>query len=622
MLVFGALLAGSALTGLFVLNDSLTELDHNRTTLGTATSRTIASLCVEPLLVEDYPYLETYVEQVAGDVPDVVAVRILETRDRESGETVATYQTDSESSGEPSDLTTFRSPIVVPSDEGEPAEVIGAVELTLSTAGLRAFASRAAVRLGLATFTCLFAVVLVIRLVIERHVIRPIRVATNHAESIAAGDLSSPIANEREDELGLLARTMEEMRTSLESTREKLEQESAERLKALHAAENANRFKSRFLANTSHEIRTPLNGVLGTAELLLDTGLTEDQRDLVENISSSGELLLSVVNQVLELSKLEAAGVELERLPFELPDVVDGVFRVLANSANARQIALVRQLAPRSTRSGYIGDPTRLSQILVNLVGNALKFTETGEIRLRVDIASCSETEATLRFEVIDTGVGISPERLELVFQPFSQEEVSTSRKFGGTGLGLAIVKHLVELMGGEVGVGSVVGEGSTFWFSARLEKADPAGGAPAETPGVSDPVVARSEDISAARVLVAEDNLVNQKIVRRLLERRGCEVDVVGDGSEAVAATASTDYDVILMDCQMPEMDGFTATAEIRRLEEESGESRTPIIALTAFAMEGDRERCLAAGMDDYLSKPIRRGKLDEALSRVTTRD
>jgi CheY-like chemotaxis protein/HPt (histidine-containing phosphotransfer) domain-containing protein len=352
-----------------------------------------------------------------------------------------------------------------------------------------------------------------------------------------------------------------------------------------------------------------MNGVLGMIELLLSTELTPRQRHYALTLQRSGETLLDVINEILDFSRIEAGRIEIEAVEFDCREAVRDVVGLLGERASRKGLVLVHR-AERDVPHAVVGDPRRVKQVLTNLVGNAIKFTEQGEVRVAVSVAQREGDTCVVRFEVRDTGIGIAPDALEAIFDPFSQADGTMGRKYGGTGLGLTIAKNLAQVMGGAIGVDSMPGRGSTFWFTVRVPAlAGVLLAAPHEAPAT--PAASLS-----GRVLLAEDNPVNRELAVAMLEAMDLDTVVAIDGREALAAMAAGGIDLVLMDCQMPEMDGFAATRAIRAAEA-GGTRRIPIVALTANAMEGDRERCLACGMDDYLSKPFKPAQLHAVLAR-----
>jgi len=463
-------------------------------------------------------------------------------------------------------------------------------------------------RTGLLALLCL-SVGIVVALYFARKLTRPISALADSTKQVALGDLTVRTDIRTGDELEHLGQSFNAMTERLQKTQREI-------MAAKEHAEAASRAKSQFLANMSHEIRTPMNGVLGMLDLLMDSRMDTAQLKLARMAHGSAEKLLEVINDILDFSKIEAGRLQLQSADFVLRGMVHEVmdmFWVRARNKNINLVCEIGESVPEAVR----GDAVRLRQILINLIGNAVKFTDAGHVSLGLTLAGTTAEYAELRFEVADTGSGIPVDVQPFVFDAFSQADSSMARRHEGTGLGLAISKELVEAMEGAIGFRSEPDGGSLFWFTARLRHAQ------SVPDGISDDITApENEDLPSCgympKVLLAEDNPVNQELGRLVLESLNCEVDVVENGREAVEAVFGKEYDLVFMDCQMPEVDGYEATRIIRRRESEFGKDarRVSIVALTAHAMDGDRELCLAAGMDDYAAKPFTPAQIQSKLN------
>jgi signal transduction histidine kinase len=457
---------------------------------------------------------------------------------------------------------------------------------------------------------------------------RPVRIVAATAEAVLGGNDEVAVPEFR----GLVPHEIRRLGAGFNTMLDGLRQREAETTQALRQAETSNAAKSQFLANMSHEIRTPLNGVVGMIELLQLTDLSSPQRRYLETATQSSQSLLRLIDDILDLSRIEVGRLELEHAPFHLPSLIHDLRVLFADQARSKGLTLHMSI-PDALNLMLVGDQHRLLQILTNLISNALKFTSDGSITLRGMVEQKVGTGLRIRFEVSDTGIGIPANKQAMIFEAFSQADSSTTRRYGGTGLGLSIARQLCHMMDGDIGVESVAGIGSTFWFTVMIEQGEAVASAPVRPAAASVPPPAKAinaltpepmqpvpfvsrtgRDFQAAleqggrrqvSILLVEDNPANMRVTQALLESLGCRVTPAVNGLDAVGTYREAEFDLVLMDCQMPEMDGYEATRTIRQIEGFHGR-RTPIIALTAHAMEGSREISLNSGMDDQITKPL----------------
>ena len=482
-------------------------------------------------------------------------------------------------------------------------------------------------RLAMIVALVAFAAAALLSWLLASYLARPVRQVADTAEAVLAGDDSACVPEFR----GLVPREIRRLRAAFNTMLDDFRRRNADTTVALRQAETSSGAKSQFLANMSHEMRTPLHGVMGMIELLQQTELSPIQVHYVRGARQSGETLLALIDDVLDLSKVEAGKVELENEPFYLPSLAHDTLSMFADQAETKGLRLTASVSD-GLNLMVRGDAHRLRRILTNLVANALKFTAEGGVAIRMNSVGRDAKQVLLHCEVADTGIGIPEAKQQAIFEAFSQADSSTTRRYGGTGLGLSIARQLCHLMWGEIGVNSVPGAGSTFWFRVRL---DTAPGIPLPAPAARETrersksgsgrsfasAAQRSFEAALARlgrgmihILLVEDNMISMRVTQALLESIGCRVTPARNGIEAVTAYRDGMFDLVLMDCQMPEMDGYEAARAIRQIEASRGQA-TPIIALTANALVGSREASLAAGMDDQLTKPLTLAELSDRL-------
>ncbi|MDJ0833994.1 MAG: ATP-binding protein [Gammaproteobacteria bacterium] len=445
-----------------------------------------------------------------------------------------------------------------------------------------------------------FLILILLSRLLSFRTARRIDSTVNTLELMESGDYSKRFASDINDEIGQIEHAVNSLISKIGDEISKREKTEVKLRVAKEMAEMASKAKSEFLSAMSHEIRTPMNGVIGTTSLLAKTQLNEEQEHFVDIIEHSADAMMHVINDILDFSKLESGTIELEKVDIDLPQLAQEVINLFSADAAKKDITLEQHFASKGQQV-FSGDYGRIRQILMNLVNNALKFTNQGSISINITVEESKHEESLVHFEVEDSGIGIAQEKLSSLFDSFVQADASVTRKYGGTGLGLSICKKLVDAMNGNIGVDSIRGKGSRFWFNLALEKMEPSGD---ETTASAEVAEIPEADQTQMKILVVEDVLPNQLVARKILEKLGHEVDIADNGLNALDVLDETNYDLIFMDLSMPEMDGITATKNIRSLNPEI--AKVPIIAMTANATEEDRAECLQAGMDDFISKPV----------------
>jgi len=606
-LVLGVLILVTSLQLLQSFRQNSEQLSKQVDRHGNSLVVAAAAMSVEPLLVHDYPVLETHAQSLVQGDPDLIYASFM----LPDGRKVVTWPPEKDSAlSVATEVKVFRYPIRVnPQDKNSIGEVILGIDILPLRTENQAFL-RQSVTQFIAAFlflACFMAWLL------HQELKRPLERLANHALNLGNGGLDQPIPVIGRGELGSLSQVIEDMRQRLASSQKKLASRNndlsetlAELDLALKRAERLAVAKDNFLATMSHEIRTPMNGVHGMLTLLVEGQLNEEDKVLARTALESAEALHVVLNDILDISKLESGQFKIEKIPFSFKKLIDQI-NLFAEAGSCSKSINFSIVYPEDCPDYLMGDPTRLRQILLNLVGNALKFTANGTIRLKVECLEETGQKVRLKVSVQDSGIGIPPEQHRNIFRRFTQSDSSTTREYGGTGLGLAISHQLVSLMGGSMGLESEVGEGSVFHFEVEFDRS--------ESMDLYNPPQVTEDQKWDGHVLLVDDNRVNLMVGEAMLTRKGLRVTKAMNGQIALDKIEGESFDLVLMDVMMPVMDGLEATRILRSYGDQR--SSLPIIATTANAMQGDREKYIASGMDDYISKPIETGELMRVLEQ-----